>query len=442
MPSPILLKTLPPIVQGANYARALQGINADGLAPTAANPSPFAVTDTLTATVSPGQGLPAIFAPAVAWMSAPLAQVILTIAPAQSAALAIDTPYLLEIFASHGGVGPWPLVAGYLQVLPSAGSQGAAAPPDLVTLPYAAQLLGLLSLSEAELEAVPTLITAASNAIRKHCARDFTYQLRTETCAVEHDGTIRLRNPPVSAVARIQCNPAVALTIGNSAATAAWVGATFSGNASANNLAITGLALNWEAGGVGSSQAVPFASLASPTIAALATAVSAVGSGWVGQADSQLGAWPVTELFDLATAQGAGPSDYPDVGARFRVYASDVNNAKPDPDDGASTGIWSVGRLISDLDARWGPDSSYWATDGPVRATVLISYYGGFSPIPPEIQWATVELVKVGLERLRTDLLLRSESAGAYSYTLGEALLDFMPRHVLQACSRYRLHWA
>lgn len=440
MPSPILLKQFPPIVQGASFAAMLQGISTSGAAYTTANPAPFLGSDTLTATVSPGESLPSLFSPTCQWVNPSLATFTLQISPMQSQLLAIDTPYLVEVFASRLGE-RFPLVAGYLPVLPSAGSQAAAVPPDLVSLPYVAQLLGNLSLSAAQMECLPTLITAASNAVRKHCNRYFTVSTLIQMCPVELDGTIRLAAPPVQVMMRVQGNPATAISITNGTATSAWVSAQTTGNTYTNSLVVTGIVLNWQYGGITTSQPIVFT--ANETISSLANAVGTVGNGWAAVADPILGAWPVTEVYDFTYSKGAGPNDFPDGAAEFKVMSSNITDVRPHPDDGAATGIYWVGRLWGDgYSTRWGPDWGEWSENEPATAQVRVTYTGGFNPIPTEIQWSVAELVKVALERFSMDLILQSESAGQYSYQLGDQLMDFMPKHVLQGLARYRVFYA
>ena len=86
---------------------------------------------------------------------------------------------------------------------------------------------------------------------------------------------------------------------------------------------------------------------------------------------------------------------------------------------GQATGrIW-VGKFRGNLDYRWGPtaeDLDYGGETGSSR--VRITYNAGFPVIPMPIQLATVELVKHQISRLRTDLLLTSERARDYAYTI------------------------
>lgn len=450
MPPSIDLKALTPIVQGMAYARTLQGRGPGGVAPTAASPTPLLSSDTLAATISPGQGLPSLFSPAVTWVNAPLAQVLLQVTAAQSAQLSIDAPYLLEVFASRGSDGPYPLVAAYLPVLPSAGTQAAPTLPDLVTLPYATQLLGQLALTEAQLEAIPTLVTSAGAAIRNYCNRLFVNGNRpiVEDLMVELDGYVRLSEIPVNRVLRVQADPRVAISIQNTSAASAWVNRISTGD-QYSGIVVTGIALNAITSGPAVEADITYAD--GMTIAQLAAAINGVGNGWTATADDVLGALPVTELIDTLEAPGADANSQPYPGATYHAYSRNVTGAHPHPDGGELTGLWYSGRsrfaggsgaLGAAAWGGWGSYGGYGSAyqDGnPGYDRVRFTYMGGFASVPPEIQSTTVELVKYQLQRLGTDLLLSSETAGEYSYTLAAADIMALPKWCLQVLARYRV---
>ena len=461
MPSPISFTSLPAVVQGASLSVLLQGVNRDGSDPTVDAPSGLLASDALTCTVSLGQGLPSIIAPAVTWVNADLCRVALSIVDAESAQLAVDGDYLLEIFAGRGA-NRYPIVVGYLPVLPSADGQASSAPPDLISVPYAGRMLGMLGLTAAQLEQVPTLIAAASGAVRSYCNRLFTQTTVIETLAVELDGSIMLSQIPIATVRRIQARPSVALTIANNIATSSWVSQATTGDPIAG-LTTTGLVLNWVASGLTYSATFPYA--AGLTIAGLAAQVNAgswsgatiVGTptgsppyGWSATADDTLGAWPVAELFDAVTARGAGPNDRPYGGAQLSVFSQDLGMGYPDPDMGQLTGHWYVGRQgwgVGRAGGGWGwgwsgggwGDGIAGANRGAGTGYVKVQYVGGFASVPADIQRAVVEIVHVELDRLKTDFMLKSESGGQYSYVLNDTVLDAFPPFVRNALNSYRI---
>lgn len=74
-----------------------------------------------------------------------------------------------------------------------------------------------------------------------------------------------------------------------------------------------------------------------------------------------------------------------------------------------------------------------------MQAQVKVTYNGGFATIPRDLQLACVELAKMQLGRLKTDLELASEHGDKFDYTLGPEALMALPRHVLQTLARYKV---
>ncbi len=420
------------VVQGATLTRILQGYNEDGTIP-----SQFLGSDTLTGTVWLAQSETPIISFTPVWFVATSCQVTITLSMAQTATLSIDTLYNVQVFATRAGV-TYCIAWVSLQVLPAAGTQGAATPPDLISGPYAAQMLASLALTPAQLEQIPTLITAASNAIRSWCSRRFDQAVYTEFCPVELNGTIRLKNPPINQITRVQTQPTEAMTVTNPSTSvqSARCYLTVTGDAVAGQT-ITGLTLVSVSNGVATTTNIAFT--ANETIIGLAAAINAI-SGWLAVADPVLGLWPVTEMVEGLIAQGAGNQDQ---GAVFNVLAVDLNNVRFYPDDGQLTGIIWTGQQYSGLGPRWGPGwQEYDDYGGWQGGGVKVTYNGGFAVIPPQIKLGCVELVKLQLQRLKTDVLLISETAGQYSYTINPRLILALPPEVLGGISAYRIHYA
>lgn len=426
---------------GMDYARNIQIYNLDGTIPTV-----WLNTDTLTATISPGQGLPSVFSPTATWVNAPLGQIQLAMGNAQTALLSIDAQYWVEITGTRSGT-TYPLAWMWCQVLPAAGSQAAATPPDLITLQYANRMLGSLNLNPTQFEMLPDLVTTCSAAWRRWCTRRFNKQdatstdyIFTEMCEVTLDGSIRLKEIPINYIQRIQTNPTLALTASNPTANSAWMYAATTGDI-ASGQTITGLVLNWESGGTTSSQTILFSSLATQAISSLASAISAVGSGWTATADPVLGQLPVTQLIDLDTSFGASPNDVPYGFMGLNVFSSNITGIYFHPDDGQLTGIVYVGRQTNDLGPQWGPYYGDSLSVQPTQGRVLVTYNGGFQTIPKEVQIGCLELVKACLLRLKTDEMLKSEKAKDYAYEL-ISQMDAIPHHVRQWMALYKIHYA
>lgn len=423
------------VAQGGTLTRTLQLKDLDGSLPTQ-----LLATDTLSGTVFVGQAEAAAVSFTPTWVSATAGTVQVSLTATQTASLSVDTTYNLQVFVTRSGI---TYLVGWCWLLvgPAAGSQVAATPADLITYPYLSQMLGAIVLTQPQAEQLPTLVSAASAAVRSWCNRTITQNTYVETVPVSNvDGTVRLRETPVNFVSRVQNLPVVALSVSNTAADSAWVSVNATGDVITGQT-IVGLYLNDETAGVTTQTAVDFAT--NMTITGLATAISAV-SGWSATAstDSTIANLPVTEIYDLFGSKGAGANDAPYTGAEFHVFSSNITNSRPHPDDGQRTGVWWVGVQYGNtggIGPQWGPDWMEFdgLTASPGVGVVKVTYNGGFAAIPREVQLATVELIKHELDRLKSDLTLASESAGDYSYTLRDQV-DALPRHVLQGLSRYR----
>ncbi len=311
-----------------------------------------------------------------------------------------------------------------------------AVPPDLITVQYAYDLLAILALTPAQLSAVPAIITAASNAIQSWCNRTFAQATYVEECPVELNGTIRLKNPPINQILRVQAQPTQAMTVQNPSTSVqnARCYLTVTGDAVAGQ-AVTGLTLVSVSSGVATTTPIVFT--ANETIASLATAINLV-SGWVAVADPVLGLWPVTEMIEGLIAQGTGNADQ---GAVFNVYGVDLDGVRFHPDDGQLTGIVWTGQQYGGLGPRWGPDWQQW--DDVAQASwgrCKVTYNGGFATIPAQIQLACVEFIQNELYRLKLDPTLISEAGGQYSYTINPRWLTFLSMESVRTISAYRIH--
>ncbi len=417
------------VVQGATLTRGLQGTNEDGTVP-----SQFAISDTLTGTVWIAQNEPPLLTFTPTWFNATSCQFVVNLTNAQTLSLGIDVQYNLQVFATRSGT-TYCIGWTWIQILPAAGTQAAAVPPDLVTGAYALQLLAVLRLNTTQLEAIPTLITVASAAIRKWCMdRDFTQQTYTEEYLVALNGEIRLNQVPINQILRIQSELDNALNVQNNAAQIAQVYFTLTGDV-ATGQTITGLTLNSITDGVQTITPVVYSS--NETIASLAAAINLVGGGWSASTTGNYTQWPVTELVGGKIAQGATPSESCSLG----VFSQDISTARFHPDEGQLTGIIYCGEQVGGTGPRWGPDWIGWVDEGPdASSLVRVTYNAGFAVIPYPVQLATVELVKFMLERLRTDLLLQSETGGEYSYTIAFNLIKALPLNVTQGLVQYVIH--
>jgi hypothetical protein len=301
---------------------------------------------------------------------------------------------------------------------------------DLITQAYAEQQLAGLGLSAAQLTSLPAAITAASEAIERHCRRRFAradYDLVEE---VGWDGTVLLGQYPVNGVSRIATGRRGALTVVNaddSTNQRATVAFSYSGSADLETgLTPTGITLSRVASGATSSSTLLFATY--PTLQALAAAVVAVGSGWTASVESGYALWASADLVGGEAAQGALGA-----GARLDVFGDDLSAGDFELDRGAG---------VLRLKSRAQREDYYFDGQPAGRGgwgECRVAYNAGYQTIPAGLQDACVEAMKATLVGLALDPSVSAESAGQYSYSY-----DFrdkgvrLPESVLRMISPYR----
>jgi hypothetical protein len=317
--------------------------------------------------------------------------------------------------------------------------------PDLITLDYCTAQLSVLNLSSAQLALLPTLITAASQAVRLECGnRYFDLRTLTEWHEVYQDGYCRLWQEPIQIVTRVQGNPLQqALTISNTAgsvqtAQVYFIYTGFDGGYNTDAKTATGIYLNWVSNGAASNATFLYATY--PTLTQIATAINAAGSGWSARVTSGFGSWLCSELTGGFVAQGCGITSSQNGGAQFNVL-TDLSIPKLRP---RSPMLW-VGNQYggNQFAQQWGPGGyEMFANDQMDLGLVRVTYVAGFSTIPPDVQFQTAQLVKWRLELGIQDLLLKSENADDYNYTLAEQLVHKMPSPIREALGQFKFHYA
>lgn len=435
--------------QNRQYNRILQANNTV----TGLQAGPFLSTSVLSANVWEGQNQASLFQPAVSWATTlptvppttqtgyDQAQVALSIAASQTAGLDPGGEYYLLIEETTGGVTA-PIIQTRLKILATPGEM-VNAPPDLITYDYCVAQLGVISPTDDQLDLLPWLVSAASQAWRLECNdRNFDLRTLTEWHEVELDGYVRLWQEPIQIITRVQGIPQLALTVSNGSADTAqayFSYAGYDGGYGLNAKTATGITLNSTTGGVLSTSTVLF--VANPTIGQLATAINAVGGGWTASVYGTLGSWGCSELTGGFVAQGCAPGDYTSNGALFNVL-TDLSNAKLRP---RSPMLW-VGRQIGGnvLANTWGPGGyEMFGDDGDNQlCLVKVTYQAGYASIPPEVQFQVAQIVKWKLELGVQELLLKAETAADYKYELSADMISNLPKPVRDAAGRWKAHYA
>lgn len=326
---------------------------------------------------------------------------------------------------------------------------------DLISAAYATSALaaGGVTLSTAQSAILPTLITAASREIIRHCGRQFGPVTYDEIVTPEggrqdrgEPASVQLSYFPVQAVARVMTGRATVLTVSNvDAATnqMASVAFTVSGDVEYNDLAYTGLSLSRTASGVITATSLAFDGYA--TVGALAAAINGLGSGW--RASVASNSTPSPALFASADLVGVRePKNAFTPGAALDVFTQAASSYDID----RATGIlrcYGLDGIGWGAGGAWGPPFGApwdglgdWGGGAVGCTQYRVTYTAGFLTIPESLQQVCAELVKATLERLNTDSTLASETTGNYSWT-ARAVVDTLPEWALQVLSYYKDNW-
>jgi len=227
---------------------------------------------------------------------------------------------------------------------------------DLLTLARAKQAINQATFTSGEDAQLASLIDAVSAAVIRHCRRDFVSATFDHLVRGSGDGRLPLDQYPILSVSRVATNPAVVLNVKNTD-TATHQRATVAVTA-------TGLTLVRVASATTTTTtSVTWASNA--TLAAVATAVNALGNGWSAAA---VAGHTLRASADLFAPQGA------------------LN----------ALGVWAGVRHHADeltdfaIDAERG-----WLTrcDWPAEREYRVTYTAGYATVPEDVQEACAQWV-------------------------------------------------
>jgi hypothetical protein len=275
--------------------------------------------------------------------------------------------------------------------------------PDLITTSRATQHTALNTLNSTNPAYLSSLITTASDLIRRTTHRDFTQTTYTEY----HSGNIYIREPlrlrqfPVPQISRVAMTPRPALMIQNT-------DPATNQRATAETTP-TSLRLTRIASAVTTTSDLPFTTY--PTLFSIATAVNATGSGWKAAVLNNFTNWPATDLRPL---QGAASALDP--GVTLELYTEQCpafSNWPPGDGDydtpGPSFG-WRLDDETGELFARL-PRG---------HLNVRIDYTAGFATLPQAVQEAAVQLVLDLYNAGLVNNTLKKATLGTGSFELKE----------------------
>jgi hypothetical protein len=274
---------------------------------------------------------------------------------------------------------------------------------DLITLSRAIQNPTLAALNAANPGYLASLITAASDAVRQQCRREFTLQSFTEY----HSGGIYLREPlrlrqyPVAEITRVAAGPLPALLVQNADC--------LTNQRATVETTRTSLRLVRIASAVLSTSDLLFT--AYPTIATLAAAIDGLANGWSATVRGAFGNWPSADFKPL---QGA--VSVLNGGRDLELYSEAIQPL--------AAGPYATGEAEWDgfqCAAGWRLDEETGELFGRLprgQLNIRIDYTAGFATIPQAIQEAAAQLVQDLYQASLVNNTLQKATLGSSSVTL------------------------
>jgi len=231
---------------------------------------------------------------------------------------------------------------------------------DLITLSRAKTSLANLTTTTTEDATLGTLIQACSSAVGAYCGQDFVSTLFDELVDGSDTDVLLLRRYPIVEIQRVAANPVPVLRVRNSG-----------GNARASvAVRSTGMRLTRVTAGVTTiDDTVTWSSY--PTLALLATAISALGNGWEAATFPGYGGWAAADLFAPAGAYACL-----DTYAMLRLHRDILDDWELHPDNG-----WLH---------RLGCDGVGWPAG---KSRYRVRYQAGYASVPADVQEACAQWV-------------------------------------------------
>jgi hypothetical protein len=246
---------------------------------------------------------------------------------------------------------------------------------------------------------IDAMIGACSDLIVKYCRRDFFVRSYDELYNGNGDRRLLLRQYPIISVESVRYRPVTVLKVTNTDPT------NVQARVSVTNLGLTLVRVN--AGAKATDTSVTFSG--NTTLAALVSAVNALGHGWSAQYvgdGTNYGSWPSADLYwppsygQGTTSQGALQCVAGSF-AELKMHTYELQGFQWDPRG------WLL-RAIPYTDPELiHPEDLVWPTG---INNFRIQYTAGYPTIPEAVQEACAEMVAELWFRTQRDPSLRSQS--------------------------------
>jgi hypothetical protein len=270
---------------------------------------------------------------------------------------------------------------------------------DLITRARAIKNLDDRETTADEDDTLDNLVSAVSQAVENYCGREFDAQQFDELYRGQRKARLLLDHYPIISVERVAYGPNTVLSITNTSA---------ANQRATVKVTATGLTLTRVASGVVSTDtSVTWAG--NVTLAAVATAVNALGNGWSATvADT---AYSNRASADLRAIQGA--LNAKDMPAELQMHLFEVGDFQVLAEEGA---------LVR---CSWHGGAGYWR----------IIYTAGYASVPEDVQEACAQWVATLFWQTKRDPGLASETIPG---AIARAPLDHMPASVRTLLLPYR----
>lgn len=255
--------------------------------------------------------------------------------------------------------------------------------------------------------------------VKSYCGRAFESADFKEEFNHNDTPSIFLREIPVTKITKVALGTDDALRIWN----------TNTSTSAVINVSTTEVVLTYN--GTDNSADLTFAT--NTTVTALATAINAVGSGWVAEAISDFGSYQSSGLLPRYGAEAINTTNI-----YLKVPAQALSNFELDPESGEITRL--AGFLASprrgqghnmDYDYANSYYDSYY-----ISTKIYVNYTGGYTAalMPGDLKLAVMKLVRFAYMKIE------EESEGLTSYTVGDLSKDIeaLPSDAMMILNSYR----
>lgn len=288
-------------------------------------------------------------------------------------------------------------------------------------------------------------INFASQTVETFCARSFASATYTHLYSGKSRDKLKLRQGPIQRVDRVSIGRQGAFKVTNSSTDAV---------SSQVQLTSTDIRLDVVGGANESANIIAYPKVVGvgvDTVAEAITAINALGKGWTATLDAGgQSTWLIVDCLDF------GPKNSLSSNVLFNVPEQNVDEFAINKDAAILTLLGGASRssllnMIPVLGAIRPPElrpltaqfAGAFFPEG--KFNVYVKYVAGYSTVPADVKWATLEIAANAYHASQRDTSLRSEKIEGYSYDVasifGAGRAQSIGDDVKGRLSRYRQYF-